>query len=841
MRRPLTNYFYSKDTNKNSRLAVAKSLVSQILAANTNLFPHAVTAMNESGEKEITSAPRCFSLAKHLLATFVDTFVVIDAIDECNMEERGLLLDHLNDLASSSTTTKIIILSRQEPDIKKSLASFPSYAISSQDTTQDITRYISDSLLKPGSFKFSIRQPLQASLKQRLSDGAAGNFLWVRLMVDQLKAQPFDDFEQVNEAVTKLPLGLGEMYGRVLIQLLKASPYVQKLLILTLHILVAAYRPFTLAELSQAHSFLKETGIASHAEDLKTVISEGCGSLINCEDDGTINLTHKAVIDFLTSPTEVWTGDNQLISRFRVDLHLAHGKISICCMEILKYTRYKVDGNKVQSVDEYDGLYDYASEFWASHVSASKSPNYDLAQLVKEYLQSDQAVYWLKQRMQVQVDLAVIIGRLTVVEYELKAWSEMYSEQDIKDIATNCVFQLYNTWHHRLVARYQEASPEVLESSSILGKILVSKGDYSLAAELYQGNIDKASEKLPHNHVDILRNMEGLAGVRCLQGRWREAISLLRRTVGEREGVLGSLDRETMTSLQQLGGAIVKSITHAKDRSPEDMLKEAETFLTRSRDGRLQLLGREHPDCLDSWLELARLFVAQKRYPDAEVTFKEHQELTQRLLGKEHRHYLHSLDDLGDLYQKTGRFRDAEGIYELVWKQRRRVLGDHHPDNANSIWSIGVLQQEQSRYEKAISTFALLEPFNERTHGASHRYTLKPMARMAEMHVALGNDVAAQPLLERIIANCDYTSNASVEVTTKSAAMLADLYERAGKSRKAESLRQRTWTTGKPPLNQGVISNIIQNVQVPALRATILRVLLCLLAIWVLGWSWPLL
>lgn len=132
--------------------------------------------MNESGEAEAASSTRLFALAKDLLSTFSSTFILVNAIDECNTEERCLILDHLNDIAGPDSTTKVMILSRREPDIKN-MASCPSYAISSTDTSSDITQYVSTCLNQETNFSITIKQPLKLDIEHKLSKAAQGNFL----------------------------------------------------------------------------------------------------------------------------------------------------------------------------------------------------------------------------------------------------------------------------------------------------------------------------------------------------------------------------------------------------------------------------------------------------------------------------------------------------------------------------------------------------------------------------------------------------------------------------------------------------------------------------------------
>jgi tetratricopeptide (TPR) repeat protein len=757
--------------------------------------------MNESGEAKATSSVRLFTLAKDLLATFASTFILVDAIDECRTEERRLIMDHLNDLARPDTTRKVMILSRREPDIKKIMGSCPSYAISTMDTSPDITQYVSTCLHEETNFKFNIKRPLRLEIEQKLSQAAQGNFLWVRLMIDTLRTQPFEDYEQLKNAVTNLPLGLGSAYGRVLLQLVHQPKLFQNVAMLTLRLLSTSFRPFTIPQLSHAFSVLDDSNAASFTSsfNLSKFIEETAGPIITVNSSNQIGFIHHTVSEFLTSSSELWTVDNQLVSKFRVDLPKAHELNAICCIKSLIRNTFNLKDSNLQIQDDDHGYFEYASEYWAEHVSKASPASQVLVKHVRDFLESEKGMFWLVYRLQAPVAILTVLSQLMLIEYKLKTWSESSSDSDeFQQLIANCVQTLYQRWHVRQKMRLPQSDPRLLESSNVLAQICVAKGSYSESTNIYLSNMALAKQYLGGDNPITLRCISGLATVRSLQGRWAEAIELAREALQGQIKSLGSMHQETLGGFELLGEAVVKSISHVKDRPIEEMQKEGEELLQTSLRGRRNLLGEEHPDTLKSLHNLARALIAQKRYVEAEEALAKHRHIIERVLGTDHRNYLHSMEDLAIIYLETGRPKEAEATHELLLAQRTRLLGPEHPDIANSIWHLGVLQQDLGRYEQAIDNLNLLEPLNTRNYGPNHRYTIKPMAKIGEMYVVLKQYAKARHVLERVIDNCDCTSVASIEMTKKSAKLLELVYYQLGKKGKAEGLKYRTWNLEKP-------------------------------------------
>jgi hypothetical protein len=120
----------------------------------------------------------CVDLILNLLETR-PAFIVLDAVDECDLSTRNSLLDALSTIISKSRQpVKIAISSRQESDIKLALSDWPSLDISGRDNSKDIYEYVRAEVWKAISDKRllggHVSELLMAKIVTTLVDKAQG-------------------------------------------------------------------------------------------------------------------------------------------------------------------------------------------------------------------------------------------------------------------------------------------------------------------------------------------------------------------------------------------------------------------------------------------------------------------------------------------------------------------------------------------------------------------------------------------------------------------------------------------------------------------------------------------
>jgi tetratricopeptide (TPR) repeat protein len=79
---------------------------------------------------------------------------------------------------------------------------------------------------------------------------------------------------------------------------------------------------------------------------------------------------------------------------------------------------------------------------------------------------------------------------------------------------------------------------------------------------------------------------------------------------------------------------------------------------------------------------LAALYDAMGRYPEAEPLYVRSLSIYEQQLGADHPNTATSLNNLAELYRAMGRYPEAEPLYVRSLSIREQQLGADHPDTA---------------------------------------------------------------------------------------------------------------------------------------------------------------
>ena len=108
------------------------------------------------------------------------TYIIIDALDECEQQQRDKLIETLQALLSnSSSLVKIFITSREDRDIVEAMSAYPHVVINASRNSEDIAHFVNDSVDDLIRRKKLLRtqgvtNELQMEIKKVLQDKAQG-------------------------------------------------------------------------------------------------------------------------------------------------------------------------------------------------------------------------------------------------------------------------------------------------------------------------------------------------------------------------------------------------------------------------------------------------------------------------------------------------------------------------------------------------------------------------------------------------------------------------------------------------------------------------------------------
>ena len=209
-------YFFCKrtDADKNNATAVIRSLLYQFYRSTkdpeiqTRLTTDIEQALEKSGKRQAVDFAPIWAIFSGNLKCISPALIVLDALDECQDSEQ--LIQAFKSIVSSDSI-KVIMTSRKEAHLFTQMRSDLSLEITAEDINSDIVAYVEAKVL--GSPRLS-HVLVRDRVISRLSFGHSGMFLWVYLMLKELKS--CFSVAQVQVVLGNLPQGLNGIYQSIL-------------------------------------------------------------------------------------------------------------------------------------------------------------------------------------------------------------------------------------------------------------------------------------------------------------------------------------------------------------------------------------------------------------------------------------------------------------------------------------------------------------------------------------------------------------------------------------------------------------------------------------------------
>lgn len=336
---PLLIYFFFKSTDpdKNTPTAAARSLVYQLyrhlLSSNADVVSVLTEAINKSGQTNSKSFRSLWNLLAKLVTHVPQLVIILDAVDECN-DASDLLRCLLQ--VSHELPVKVMCTSRREKNQLQELETAPSFEMSLKEVSEDIRVFIEYKVSKSPKLSHPL---VKSSVIQALQNHNRGMFLWVALMIKELKSKL--SFHEITKSLESIPDGLSEVYERILIRLqssLRSSA--RDFCCRLLKWIVCATRPLKLQEIREAlqidyaaSDFLgSDDTLLYSMRDIELV----CGSLIVIRG-GTVELLHLSAKNYLQKIPL----DHELprmLTEFFVDSQKSSSSLALhCTTYLLKY------------------------------------------------------------------------------------------------------------------------------------------------------------------------------------------------------------------------------------------------------------------------------------------------------------------------------------------------------------------------------------------------------------------------------------------------------------------------------------------------------------------------
>jgi tetratricopeptide (TPR) repeat protein len=234
------------------------------------------------------------------------------------------------------------------------------------------------------------------------------------------------------------------------------------------------------------------------------------------------------------------------------------------------------------------------------------------------------------------------------------------------------------------------------------------------------------------------------------------------------------LARQAATRLQDLG-----------------MYSSAEPLFQKALEAGERILGRDHPETLNSVSYLAIVLEHKGDYTGAEPLYRRALEGFERVLGPEHPNTLASVDNLASLLNVRGDYAGAEPLYRRALEGLERASGPEHPSTLISVNNLASLLKGKRDYAGAEQLYRRALEGLERVLGPEHPQTLSSVNNLAQLLSSKGDYASAEPLYRRALEAKERVLGPEHPQTLISVNNLASLLKDKGDYAGAEPLYRR--------------------------------------------------
>jgi hypothetical protein len=226
-----------------------------------------------------------------------DPVCVVDALDECEHDGKWLL----SLIVKTSSRVKWLVSSRNVKDIERGLRTINSsqrlileLKENAECVSQSVDIYVNNSIRDIEALEDD--EELRLRTTSILKNKADGTFLWVSLVIEQLRDT---DRRNIEEVLEEVPEGLENLYDLIMKRsterLRKKDRDVCQIL---LSIVTTTERPLRLEELLEFIRFQWSDYKAKYdVRDIKDMV-KSCGSFLSIRD-GTVYFVHQSVKDYM--------------------------------------------------------------------------------------------------------------------------------------------------------------------------------------------------------------------------------------------------------------------------------------------------------------------------------------------------------------------------------------------------------------------------------------------------------------------------------------------------------------------------------------------------------------
>lgn len=290
------SYFFCQGTDKriNTATAALRGLIFLLCKQQHSLISHIRAKYDDAGGKVFENTNAWYALSEIFNSILGDsgrrdTYIIVDALDECLANSRQHLVKLIIRMSSAYPNVKWIVSSRELEEFRTHLRAATNLSLESRrwSISNAVDAYINHKVPKLGnqSLTPSVMEEIEVELKKR----SEGTFLWVSIVCNELEsAHEWDAMDIVQE----MPTGLNDLYGKLVQDIKDLKRKTSKHCQSVLKAVTVAFQPLTLKELQE---------LADLPENVPAdTIAKICKPFLTIRDD-TVFFVHHSARDYLSN------------------------------------------------------------------------------------------------------------------------------------------------------------------------------------------------------------------------------------------------------------------------------------------------------------------------------------------------------------------------------------------------------------------------------------------------------------------------------------------------------------------------------------------------------------
>lgn len=382
-------FFNNNRTDKNNSSDAFRAILAQILQRNRkniDLLDRFTFAMGEDTAGQMTASSfELLDLLSVCLPCMENVFLVLDAIDECN-DQSTLIFKFVS--KAYEYGIKVLLFSRPNVEsLWKTTRENRQVVIQKDSNNEDIKIYLDKKVQDLTDEQLLPTHCNSTDIVTRLLRGAAGMFLWARLMIGYLGSRALSPSQRLSTVYSvNLPEGLDQMYRRIF-NLIQQAPYVeQRLAVRTLVFLTWTKRHLDSRELLQVLKMSSNGDISDFKEsrfghDVRLM----CAGLVDVEPNhhgdspSRLQFIHLSVKEWLISCAKQTVRSSQgylegfdsaLSSESEARIQIAKECVTYLCFQTPAHPLSGSLGQKASVSDLHSSFpfLGYASVYWIDHL-----------------------------------------------------------------------------------------------------------------------------------------------------------------------------------------------------------------------------------------------------------------------------------------------------------------------------------------------------------------------------------------------------------------------------------------------------------------------------------------